>query len=316
MSASQLNQIVIGKESTWGTAVTPAKALPVHFTGGIQQDMNIQKISPMRATIANDYDTFFGKKMYQGDYEMDLFGDYPGYFILGALGAISSAVKGGESIVYQHTITEQETKPSFTIEQVVGENIRRFAGCLVKNIKIKGKAGDVITLSASLLGKSQATASKVTPAYTTVRSYNWADMAFKVGGVQLNEVETFEFEYDSGVELVHTLASSNDPQFTYIKGSTVKGKIECYLDNTTLTEYNKYLSRSNSALDLVLTGDTIGTSSNNQIAINVPKVFYTKGETPIKNDFNLVTIEFDGVYDPSTAKLLSIVITNLLTAYN
>jgi hypothetical protein len=316
MSAGQLNQIIIGLESSWGVAVTPAKAIPVDFTGGIQQEMNVQKVSPLRATLAQDYDAFFGKKMYQGDLEMELFNDYPGYMLYGALGSIVSALKSGETIVYQHTITEQAAKPSFTIEQAIGENVRRFAGCFVKTIKIKGKAGDVVTLTAHVVGKSQATATKVTPAYTTVRPYNWADVALKIGGVQLNEVENFEFEYDNQIEVLHTLAASNDPQFNYVKGSIVKGKIECYMDSTTMTEYNKYLSKTSSALDLVLTGDPIGTASNASIAINVPKVFYTKAETPIKNDYNLVTIEFEGFYDPTTSKLLSCVITNLLTAYN
>lgn len=316
MSAGQLNQLSLAKESTWGTAVTPSKSIPVHFTGGIKTDQDLQMISAARANLAKNLDSFVGKRVHEGDLEMDFFSDYPGYFVVAALGAVASALKGGESVVYEHTITEQEAKPSYTIEQVVGENVRRFAGCLITGFKLSCNTGEPVVLAPSIKAKSQASATKITPTYLTNRAFNWADCAFKIGGVIINEVISFELEYSNNLELLHSLAASNDPQFQFVKGSEVKGKFECYLDSTTLAELNDYLSKTNNALDLVVTGDAIGVSANHKIEISIPKVFYTAADTELGEDYNLVSVEFEGVYDSTTAKLLSVKLTNLLANYN
>lgn len=315
MSAGQLNQIIIGKETTWGTAVTPNKAIPVRFTGGIQTDIDIQEIAPVKATIAKNHDTFQGARTHEGSYEMDFFPDNCGYLLISALGAVSSALKGGESVVYQHTITEQETKMPLTIEQTVGENIRKYAGGIVNSLKISGKVGEAITLEAGIKAKSQTSTTKSTPTYLTARAWNWADAQVKIGGVAQSNVISFELEYNNNIDFVHALNASNDPAFNVIKGSEVKGKIEFYLDSTSLAEFNDYLARTNNALDIVLTGDAVGVSSNNTLTVTVPKVYYTKGETPISEDFNKLTLEFEGVYDTSTSKLISMVLVNLVTSY-
>lgn len=315
MSAGQLNQIIIGKETTWGTAVTPNKAIPVRFTGGIQTDIDIQEIAPVKATFAKNHDTFQGARVHEGSYEMDFFPDNPGYFLISALGAVSSALKGGETIVYQHTITEQESKMSLTVEQTVGENIRKFAGGIVNSLKISGKVGEAISLEAGIKAKSQTSTTKSTSTYLTARAWNWADATVKIGGVAQSNVISFELEYNNNIDFVHALNASNDPAFNVIKGSEVKGKIEFYLDSTALAELNDYLARTNNALDIVLTGDAIGVSSNNTLTVTVPKIYYTKGETPISEDFNKLTLEFEGVYDTATSKLISMVLINLITAY-
>ena len=315
MSAGQLNQIAVGKETTWGTAVTPNKPIPVRFTGGMQTNIDIQDITPVKALLAKIHDTFIGKRTHEGSYEMDFFPDNPLYFIISALGSVSSALKGGESVVYNHTITESEAKMALTAEQVVGENVRRFAGTICQSFKVSGNTGEAITLEAQLKAKSQASATKITPTYLTARAFNWADASVKLGGVAQTNVVAFELEYSNNIEFQHALAGSNDPAFNYVKGSEVKGKIEFYLDNTSLAELNDYLAKTNNALDIVLTGAAIGVGSNNTITFTVPVITYTKAETAINEDFNKVTIEYQGIYDTATSKLISVAATNLVTAY-
>lgn len=317
MSAGQLNQIVLAKETTWGTAVTPAKAIMTNFGGGIQTDQDVQMIAPVRATLAKNIDAFVGKRVHEGDYEMDLFEDHPGYFLVGALGAVASALASGETAVYNHTITEAEAKPSFTIEQVVGENVRRFAGCLVQSIKIVGKTGEAVMLSVGLKAKSQASATKVTPTYLTNRALNWANVDFKVGGVSLPEVTSFELEYTNNLEVLHALNASNDPAFNYVKGSEVKGKIEFYLNATTLAELNNYISKTTRAVNVTINGDTAGVvPTTKKLVVDVPKAVFTAGATELSEDYNLLSIEFEGLYDTAISKLISMTLTNQLANYN
>jgi Phage tail tube protein len=316
MSAGILNVISLKKETTWGTPVVPDKSIPVRLGSGMATDNNIQLLSAARGVLSKNIGSFIGARKHEGEYEMDFFGDYTAYLLSSAFGGVSSALKGGESVVYNHTLTESETKPSFTIEQVVGENVRRYAGAIASGFKISGKAGDVVSLNIPLKAKSQASATKITPAYTTVRPFNFVDSVVKIGGSQLSNVTAFELEYSNNIEFGHALNNSNDAAFNYVKGSEVKGKLEIYLDNTSLTEYNNYLSKTDRALDFEFTGDTIGTASNYKVTVNVPKAAYTMSETKLGEDYNLLVIEFTGIYDPATSRLLNMVVTNLLANLN
>ena len=316
MSAGQLNQLSFKKETTWGTAVVPDKSMPVSFTGGIQTDNDIQLIDPMVARIAKHQDAFVGARKHEGEFELELFPDYPAYLFASALGGVASALAGGESIVYNHTLTEAEAKPSLTIEQVVGENVRRYAGCMVSGFKIAAKTGEAVKLSVSVKAKSQASATKITPAYLTNRAFNWADTAFKINAVTLSEAVSFEINYKNNIEFLHSLNASNDPAFNYIKGSEVNGKVELYLNNTTLTEYNNYLSKTTRPIDVVITGAAIGVGSNDKLTISIPKSVFKMAETKLAEDYNLLTIEFEGMYDTASSKLLSMVATNLLANLN
>lgn len=315
MGAGVLNSISFKKESAWGTAVVPDKSLPVSFSGGISTDNALVELSQVKAQLAKNYGTLVGARTHEGELEMDLFPDYVAYLVYAAMGAVNSAAKSAPNgAVYDHTITEAETKQSLTIEQAIANNVRRYAGCIPTGFKISAKAGDVVKLSAGLKAKSQATATAITAAYTTTRPFNFNEVAFKIGSTQISQVVGFEFEYKNNIEFLHALASSNDPNFVYVKGSEVTGKVEMYLDATSTAELTAYLAKTDRALDIVMTGDVIGSSSNYGLAISVPKVSYKTGVTEIKEDYNLLTLEFVGYYDTVTSKLLSVVFTNLLTA--
>lgn len=316
MSAGVLNQISFKKETTWGTAVVPDKSMGVDFGNGIQTNQNVQFNTPLKAQLAKNSNAFVGARVHEGEYAMDFYPDYPAYFLLGALGSVSSALKGGESVVYEHTISEGEAKPSFTIEQAITNNVRRYAGCLVPNFKITGAAGEPVKVTFGVKAKSQATATKITAAYTTPRPYNWKDVDFKIGGTSVGQIETFEIEYLNGLEMLHTLSLSNDPAYNYVKASEIKGKLEMYLDATTTAYMTDYLAHTYRALQLVLTGDSIGTSSNHKVDISIPKAAFTTAETPLREDYNLLTVEFSGIYDTATSKLLSMIVTNLLANLN
>jgi Phage tail tube protein len=290
MSAGTKNQLSFKRESTFGTAVTPDKFIPVHFGGGMNTDPQIKMLSSVKAQLAKNYDSVQGVNKHEGDYGMDLFPGYPGYFILSALGNVSSALKGGETVVYQHTLTEAVTKPSMTVEQVIGENIRRFAGTIIHSFKLSCKIGDVAVLDVKPMGKSQAyQATPITAAYeTSVRAFNWKDFVIKVGGVTLSQLIHWELEYKNDLEMVATFNNSNDPTFYCPKPSTVTGKLDFYLDATTLAELNKALSHTKTSLEIIGTQSevTLGASSNPVFDLTLPKITYTKPDNKLQEGYN------------------------------
>jgi hypothetical protein len=281
------------------------------MSGGINTDNGMIFSNSARAVLAKNQQSSIGARTHEGDYEFDLFPDYTAYFMASAMGGVVSAVK--ETTAYNHTLTEAETKLPMTIEQVVGENVRRFAGCIATGFKISGKTGEYLTFGTSIKGKSQATATKISPTYLTNRALTFADVAITVNSVAIPEITSFEVEYKNNVEFLHAMGASNDPAFNYAKASEIIGKFEMYLDTTSLAVMTDALAGTKRAIVITITGAAIGASSNDKILITIPTAAVIAQTTELGEDYNLLSVEFTGVYDPATSKLFDIVVTNLLT---
>ncbi len=315
MNAGILSQISFAKETTWGTAVTPNKSVSVRPTGGIIIKENVQVISAIKGQLQKNYTAIKGKVAYEGDFTLDAFADYIGHFLLSALGLDTPATHSGETIVYDHVFTEAATKPSYTIEQAIDVNTRRFAGCFITGFKLAGKVGAMLEFTPSIIAKTQASSSEITGAFTTVPAFNFAQLQVKIGGSVLAEVESFELEYKSGLNMVYALGS-NEPSFNAIEGgSMVSGKIDLYLDNAALTRLTNYLALNNESIELIATGPAIGTAANYVFDVLVPKAFYTAAESKITDNHNLLSVSFEGIYDTATSKLIGVTLTNLLATY-
>jgi hypothetical protein len=209
-------------------------------------------------------------------------------------------------------LTENVTKPSLTIEQGQGENCRRYAGCIVSGFKITGKVGEMLEITPAIMGKTQATATQISGAFSTVPAFNHSQLSVKIGGSVLPEVESFEFNYKNGIAAVYALGSVEPSYMVVSGGSEVSFKIELFLDATSLTRLSNYIAKTNEALEIIATGVAIGTAANYALDITVPKAVYTAGETKVTDGHNLLTIEGNGIYDTSTSKLLGLTLTNLL----
>ena len=312
MTAGQMNQISFKKESVWGTAVAPDKSLPVHLTGGLVTNNDQQIRTALKAQLAKNVSTFIGARTHEGEYEMDLFPDYAANLIATAMGGVSSALHAGESIVYDHTLTEAETKPSLTIEQAIGDDVRRFAGCIAGGFKVSVKPGEAAIINFPFKAKNQATATKITAAYTTVDPLNFLQTAIKIGGTTVSEIVSAEIEYKNNIEFLHALNASNDAGYNFVKGSEISGKLEMYLNNTTLAQMTAYLAGTTQSFQMLITGPSIGTGAAYTFNLTIPKGIYKTSETKLGEDYNLLSVEFEGIYDTATSKLFNVVMTNLL----
>lgn len=317
MSSQVLNQISFAKESTWGTPVTPTKSLEVKFSGGLNTKTNPKYLEGVKAVIAKEHDAVLGSAQHSGDYELDLLSDYPAYFFLTALGAVSSALHSGETLVSDHTITENVTHPSLTIEQAYGEEISRFAGAIASGFKLNIKTGEIPTVQFPIMGKSRAIGqTKITAAFSaTEKVFDFSDFVIKLGGTQLTEILSVDFEYKNNIQFLPALNNSADPAFNYVKSSEVTCKIQAFLDSTSLTSFNDYIAKTERSLEIIGTKTAvIGTAAHNAIDILCPRGIWTASDEKLNDGYNLLDLSFTGMYDTGTAKLISVVITNLLSA--
>src|SRR5258708_24926795 len=314
MSAGILSQISFKKETTWGVAVTPDKSIAVRPTGGIDIKEDIQMIPAIKGQLQKYRDAIKGKVSYGGEFTMDLFADYVGNFLLSAIGTDTPATHSGETIVYDHIFTESNPKLSYTIEQAQGENVRSFAGAIVSDFKISGKVGEMIQFVPTFMAKGQASATQITGAFTTVPAFNHSQVAVKIGGTTISEVENFELEYKNGLEMIYALGNLEPSYATISGGSEVTGKLDLYLDSTTIAELNNYVNKTTRSIEIIITGNAIGSAANYVLDITIPLAVYKTAVTKITDAHNLLSIEFEGLYDTGgTNKLIAATLTNLLT---
>src|SRR5581483_9138121 len=166
----QQNYVGLGKETVYGTPVSPTKFIPLLPSDGIQPDMDIKFNEAITGTAPKNKNAFIGLAELAGSFDSEAYPNFIGDVLQSLLGAPSTALVGGETIVYKHTFLESLTKKSYTIEQQIGEICKRYAGTQFKKLKVEAKVGDVVKISFDGMGKSQATQSPSTPSYETPRA--------------------------------------------------------------------------------------------------------------------------------------------------
>lgn len=310
MSAGVQSQISFGLEPAWGTPVTPNKSIAVRPGDGIQTDNDLQFVDEIKAQLVKHDEAFKGQVKHEGSYELAFIPGNAGYLLLSHFGQVTSEEKAGDAGVYDHTFAGIATKKSLTIEQAIGEHVRRYAGSIVHSLTFSVAAGESLVCTAGIRAKSQASATKITAAYETLRRLHFADLAsFEVGGQALTP-QNFELVSNNDHGFLHTL-SSHDAQYNYAKGWEISGKFDLYLDSTTAAEYTDFLNSTQQELEVVFEGDSIGSSSKLGLTLTLPKVHYKAANVPVTDDYDMVSVEFEGVRDP-----LQAVLTNEIAAYS
>lgn len=281
MSSSLLDHVVIGKETTFKTAVVPSIQLPVAREGGISTEISVEEKSELRSVQAKHNAVLPGSRVHAGSFKMDLFKELAGHIFLSALGSVTSGVVGGETIVYEHDFTEATTKPSYTVEQKLGALTRRFAGTIFNTFKIIAEAGSPsVMLEFEAIASANDTASPVTPSAPVSKRFLFDNVALSIASTLFDQATKVEIEHISGASIINTLNASKDPSIQVCDGSEVQITAEFILDSALASKYQEMLNDTEQRVDLVLTGsETIGTGSNPKLELGMATAKITAGET-------------------------------------
>ncbi len=300
-------------ESTYGTPVTPTDSVKVRESDGIQASHEVIKAEGITGTPPKNKAFYKGLLKYEGGFEFDLYPKIVGYFLKSAFGAASPTLQ--ETGVYKHTFSEAVAKPGVTLEQKIGQITKRFAGYAVDTVKIAGKTGETIKVTVSGKAKTQADATAISAAFETSRPLTFVDVAsFTVNGTDLKAyVDSFEIEYKNNLEMFYSLGSQ-EPSERKLGASECSGKATLYLDTTTKTLFADLLAGTERAIVLTITGDLAGATKNYQLVLTMSKCALTKFETPIKEDYVAISLEWDCRED-STNGLVKIELQNTTASY-
>jgi len=317
MSAGILSQVSLGKETTQGTAVTPTMSIPVLPCDGLSVEEEAVGVEAINTQPAKNKDFIKGLRKYVGSIEMGLYPQSIGYVLLSALGSVSSAVKSGETNVYEHTFTENVDKPSLTLEQKVGDIVERYAGFISSGFTVDITTGEQIkfTFEGNALSKADATA--ITPTYEASKVFDWTDVqSITLGGTDIKDVVSeLSIEYANGLDVFHGLKGSSDPSKLYVANSEVTGSITAFLDSNIQALRDVFENKTEQSLVITIKGDeTIGSASNNELVITLPMIVLNTYTHKLDTGYVEVSSDIVGGLD-KTNGLISIKLTNEVSAY-
>jgi len=309
------NQISIGVESVWGTAVTPTASVPVKPSDGLQVENNLTGVEAIDTTPAKNKSLFLGKRNFSGSYELDLYPRIAGYFLKAALGA-DNVTEPEEDVVFKHTFTEAVDKPSLTVEQKIGDIIKRFAGFVPSGFNISCKTGETVVMKVDGMAKTSADAeAAITAAYETSRPFNWADITeLSIAGTDIKaKVEEFSLEYTNALDMFHGLGGL-EPAAKYVQQSEVKGSMTLYVDDATAAYLDDLIAGTEQEIIIEMTGDTIGSAQANILKLTISKAAFEKVETKLDFGYNVISLDFVARRD-ATNGLIKAELTNLVATH-
>lgn len=307
------NYIGIGKETIFGTPVAPSFYLKINESDGVNINNDIQYVeSIVSGVLAKNKEAFKGKIEYEGSFELPFVPQSPTLLMYSALGNLTTQQL--ETGVYKHTLIESETKPSLTLEQKIGEIVKRFSGFIVKQFTLEGSPGEYLNFSFDGLAKTQVDQTPSTPSYETHRVLNFADISyFKVDTTDIKSyVEDFSIEYTNNLESFYGLGS-NELVVSYPTPSEISGSFTLLLNSSTKTIFDNMVGLQNKPIEILINGNTLG-STFYSTKILIPKAVFETAKTSFSTEYDSLEVDFTGVYDEVNG-LVKIEVVNSTNSY-
>lgn len=319
----------LGKEATWGTAVTPTTflfgtgkiALEVQTTDGKGYRPLTRAVDAARHTVT--------RHKVSGDVS-DMDAVIPGglkVLLEAAFGVCATGVVDATSGIKQHLFgpLTGDCLPSYTIQQSTprvgcgtASDVATFAGCQCTSLKLSGKSGELLGVETSWVGKSQSfTASAGVPSYPaspdqlafsdgvmtwggTVTMPTTTTLA--TGGTALLGVRSFDMEISNGLD-------DNEPTLgsgLYAsRAAMIEGKEFCkgsfereYLDRSLIDDV---ITQTPRPVTWTFTGRGPSTTAPFLLQLFAPAVVLSSPASVEPNDAKVITQKHDfTVLQPAT----------------
>lgn len=312
--------IAAGLQSAKDVAATIANSDYVPFTNntlhGVQEQLKVQHATGNRDV---NFSSVPGKRYGQGDLELLLDSKLAGYFLVGAMGSVSSVnVTGG---IYTHTITRNNSNvPQYlSVVQDRGVDRELFPNVVVDELEL-AVATDLATVKAKLNSSfpQTTTSGTNTTASGNIMSFRNASFAFGAtvaAAASATSLKPHDFKatIKNNNEIIHR-HGSNEAADLVNKGFDISGEMTLYFENT--TDRNTYYNQSKQAAVLQFNGNQIGSGMTESLQVR----FYQLSietfelETGIDN-FYAEKCVFDGEYDNANSKTVDMLLTNTKALY-
>lgn len=304
-----------------GTAVAEAHFIPwTDFSlQGVSEKSMFKSARGLRNETSN---SMIRRKYAQGSISFVPNVETLPFFLSLALGSVATATTAGESAVYDHTFTVQNTNASvktatITVERG-GVKTSQYLNCVCDVLSIE-VSDDYASATATLIGQFPST-DTVSESYSQETEFAYHQMTAEFGtdlsdaaGNDATPLKAFTLNINNNTQLDEAfLSGSNEiTDGGLIPGRLViTGSYTLHFENT--TELDKYLANTKNALIVTFTGADVGVAGSGveQIKINLGKLILTNPPIEHNIDGLLVVNQSFEVEHDATDGAISAVVTN------
>lgn len=320
--------IGVGIEATRGTAVAPQAWIPGRTPTGVMPVLEKTQLRETRASKIGSYGAEITQKRAEGDLEFNLRTETIGYLLLSLLGDVASEVKGGETVVYNHTFTVLENDPehpslSLGISQPANQDYN-YPLAVVSGVSIEVVPDDLVVGKVNFIASAEnEEGSPFTPSFASSDVYfRQQDVSIKIadnvaglGAATAMKVKSLKLDLPNGARVDQNVSELN-PGNVLATVLDMKGSFERDLQDADI--HDLFVDGSYQAMQITMerADVTIGGTSKPKMVITFPRVSLEKWspDRPI-DDVVREQVDFIVHYDPSAAKAVDIVLTNLVEEY-
>lgn len=312
----------VGKESVRGTAVAPTFWLPA-VSKNVDDAVEYAVDEAGRGVIEGDADALVVKKWAEGDIEGFVRDDSIGLLLLNVFGSVSSALKSGESVVYEHdfSVNQSVQHQSLTLAMKHPVENIRFALAMINTFELTIELGAYVGFTANFMGKL-GTSSSDTVSYVCENEFvpqhvevKFADNLAGLGAASAVSVKSATLSINKNVE-TDDVVGNVEPNDILNKEFRVEGTLELLYDDTTYKALALAGTQKALRLDIANSDVTIGTASNPQLTIDMAKVKLTEfSRTGGNNDMVRQALTFMGYFSCDDAEMITAKLTNETASY-
>lgn len=226
-----------------------------------------------------------------------------------ASGAAVSAVVAP----FTHTIAQQNTLPSLTVEKNLGGfQSLQFAGCKVGKFDLKAPTGNnPVTVTADMSGRSVAVLDSPTAiSVVNENPFVFAEANLTIYSTLRTEVSNVGLTIDNGLKETYTYSNQHGPSFITPVTLHTSGAIDLVfdsLDDATYGDFNRMTNGTLGALQFSLVHpDSAGT-----ITIDLPQIALSKYANDVKmSDVVMSNLTYEASKDPTAGYTVRATIVN------
>lgn len=311
-----------------GTAVAPTIWIPGRTPTGVRVMVDKTILKETTGSGLGSQGSEITGRHIEGDLEFNLKSNSIGWLFQSLLGASTSVAKSAPNgSVYDHTfslLTGNPQHPTLTLALAqLGAQHYKYLGAMVNSLDIKVPMNDLVNATVGFVGRNEVAAADYTVGFTN------ADTAFRQQDVTIKlAADVSGLNAASPISLKEFgLTINNNARPDMNIGSLaavdviamlaeISGSMK--LDYQGATYHDLYLAGTYKAMRIEMTRSdiTIGSSANPKIQIDLPRVSFDDltPDRPL-DDVVKEDIKFNAHYDPTTAKAITVVLTNLLNSY-
>lgn len=302
--------ILVGKETTYGTPVTLARAYEAQSDTWQRTQEALESVGMRAGQQALRSDRRRQINMgAAGSIEMDALSSGLGLLLQGVFGSTSGPTQIGATAAYTSTFatTSDASAISFTIQKLIATNAGvldafTYHGAVITDFELSQDVGGFLTVKFDFDSEDEDTSTAAgTPTYpSTGTPFDWTQAAVTVAGTAI-EATAFSFSADMGLKtdrrFLRSSALKSQPKRAAVPEYT--GEISAEFTNA--DQYDAFVAGTIFAVTATWTGAAIETE-NEVVSLTLPACQYD-GNTPEGSidDLTMQSLPFKVLHNGSDA---------------